>query len=175
MLKVKDRFIADWTSTKELFITHYFPNWESPGWGQFSEVELAGAIGKFSALIADRTLSVKAFELSKQMAKTAAAGLIDGWDDDDGICPPPHPPWWHFGTNLEPQPVPWKEINAAEQVQIAYLLTKFSALTTHAKFNAELKSIAAGIASSVAATLADDFEKCGTLPRPPRRIGVLQE
>ena len=165
MLESK-RFIADWAATKTSLIMHYFPNYEDLSWGHFSEVELAGAIGKFSTLITDRALSAKTFELSKQMAEVAVEGLVAEWDDGDDICPRPRPHWWDLETNLVPHPEPWKSINAAEQVEIAYLFTKFSALTASTQFNKALKSLAAEIAGSVAGKLADEFEKCGTPPRP---------
>lgn len=165
MLKSNKRFINDWSATKASLIEHYFPNYEDLGWGHFSEVALAGTIGKFSSLITDKALSAKAFELSKQMAEVAVGGLISDWDDDD-LCPPPRPHWWNFEKISEPEPEPWKTINAAEQVEIAYILTKFSALTTSPKFNKALKSLATEIAGSVAGKLADEFERCGTPPRP---------
>lgn len=163
------RFIADWSATKKSLIMHYFPNYEDPGWRRFSEVELAGAIGKFSTLITDKALSAKAFELSKQKAEAAVKGLIAGWDDGDDICPVgvhPHGRGWDFETNLKSHSQPWKSISSAEQVEIAYLFTKFSALTTSIPFNGALKSLATEIAGSVSGKLADEFEKCGTPPRP---------
>jgi hypothetical protein len=174
MSRSNERFINDWTATKASFISHYFPNYEDPGWGHFSEVALAGTIGKFSALIANKALSEKAFELSKQMAEVGVGSLIADWDDDD-LCPPPRPHWWNIEQVNGPHPEPWKPkephpnwetINAAEQVEIAYLFTKFSALTTSERFNKALKSLATEIARNAAGQLADDFEKCGTPPRP---------
>jgi len=164
----------DWSATKASLIAHYFPNYEDPNWGRFSEVALAGTIGKFSTLITDKALSMKTFELSKQMAEVAVGGLISGWDDDD-LCPPFHPHWWGFEQIAGPHPEPWKPkvprpewetIGAAEQIEIAYLFTKFSALTTSEHFNKALKSLATEIVGSVTGQLADEFEKCGTPPRP---------
>ncbi len=95
---------------------------------------------------------------------------MGGVMDEDDICPPYfHGPHVHFNDGADPEPSPWKEINAAEQVEIAYLFTKFSALTTSQQFNKGLKALATEIAAGVAGKLADEFEKCGTPPRPKRR------
>ena len=170
MLHENERFLTDWTRTKTTFIEHYFPNYEDPTWGQYREIALAGTIAKFSTLITDKQLAARARELSRQMVETAGQNGAAILDEGD-ICPPyyhvPHP---HFGDGLEPVPNPWKEIPAAEQVEIAYLFTKFSALTTSQRFNGALKALATSIAAGAAGKLADEFEKCGTPPRPKREI-----
>jgi hypothetical protein len=167
MAKTSKRFIADWRKIKSLFITHFIPNWEDPGWGHFGELALADSVKQLSKVVADKKLSVKVLELSKKMAKEASGGMINGWEDGDDICPP----WWPFPFPPVPGPgpFPWKEIVSAEQVQIANILTQISGLTTSKEFNLALKSVATELVRGVVNKLADDFERCGTVPRPKIR------
>lgn len=167
MAKTSKRFIADWRKVKSLFITHFIPNWEDPGWGHFGELALADAVKQLSKVVADKKLSGKVLELSKKMAKEASGGLINGWEEGDDICPP----WWPFPFPPVPGhgPFPWKEIVSAEQVQIANILTQISGLTISKEFNLALKSVATELVRGVTNKLADDFERCGTVPRPKIR------
>ncbi len=168
MAKTSKRFIADWRKVKSLFITHFIPNWEDPGWGQYGELALADAVKQLSRVVADKKLSGKVLELSKKMAKEASGGMINGWEDGDDICPI----WWPFPFPPVPGPgpFPWKEIVSAEQIQIANILTQISGLTMSKEFNNALKSVAVEIVRGAAGKLADDFERCGTVPRPRPKI-----
>lgn len=170
MITVNERFKINWTNLKNFIITHFFPNWEDPTWGQNSELLLASTVAQLSFFIANKKLAEKVFLLSKQMAESSAKGVIATWDEGDELCPPlPHPHWWVKEINM-PDPSPWKEIASAEQIELAYLLTKFSGLTMSKEFNVALKSIATEIVRGVANSVAEDFEMCGTLPRPKGRM-----
>lgn len=168
MAKTSKRFISDWSKIKSLFITHFIPNWEDPGWGQYGELALADAVKQLSRVVADKKLSGKILELSKKMAKESAGGMINGWEDGDDICPP----WWPFPFPPVPGPgpFPWKELVSAEQIQIANILTQISGLTMSKEFNNALKSAASEIVRGVSNKLVDDFERCGTVPRPRPKI-----
>ena len=171
MAKTNKRFIADWRKVKSLFITHFIPNWEDPGWGHFGELALADAVKQLSSVISDKKLSGKVFGISQKMAKEATAGMINGWEEGDDICPPwrsfpPFPPV----PDPWPGPFPWKEIASAEQIQVANILTQISGLTISKEFNQALKSVAAEVVRGAANKLADDFERCGTVPRPKPRF-----
>lgn len=171
MAKANKRFISDWRKVKSLFITHFIPNWEDPGWGHFGELALADAVKQLSSVVADKKLSAKVLELSKRMAKEASAGMINGWEEGDDICPPwrPFPPFPPV-PDPWPGPFPWKEMICAEQIQIANILTQISGLTINKEFNQALKSAAAEVVRGVANKLSDEFERCGTVPRPKPKI-----
>jgi len=135
------------------------------------ELFVADAVKEASTFITDKKLAKDAFELSRKMAESASASLVAGWEPGDDLCPPrPWPwarpgPWWT--DVVAPQPEPWKTVKVAEQIELAHILTQFSGLTSSKDFNVALKGIATGIARGVAAGLVEDFEKCGTVPRPP--------
>lgn len=171
MAKTNKRFISDWRKVKSLFITHFIPNWEDPGWGHFGELALADAVKQLSKLVADKKLSRKVFVLSQKMSREASAGIINGWEEGDDICPPwrPFPPFPPV-PDPWPGPYPWKEITSSEQILVANILTQISGLTISKEFNQALISVAAEVVRGVANKLADDFERCGTVPRPKPRI-----
>ena len=171
MAKTNKRFIADWRKVKSLFITHFIPNWEDPGWGHYGELALADAVKQLSSVISDKKLSGKVFGISQKMAKEATAGMINGWEEGDDICPPwrPFPPFPPV-PDPWPGPFPWKEIASAEQIRVANILTQISGLTISKEFNQALKSVAAEVVRGAANKLADDFERCGTVPRPKPRF-----
>jgi len=145
---------------------------------------VADVVKSIGAKLSDRKLGKKVADLSHKMGTQATHALMASWEDGD-LCPPwrwpwpgphpwqmsdllrsPHPEPWQ-GIGLSPQPEPWEEITSAEQIGLAYVLTQLSGLTTSKEFNRSLKTFATAIASSVAKALADDFERCGTVPRPP--------
>lgn len=137
------------------------------------ELFVADALKEASGFIADKKLAKETFELSRKMAESASASLVASWEPGDDLCPPwrwpwpgPWPgPWWT--DVVGPQPEPWKVVGLAEQIEIAHLLTQFSGLTISKDFNLALKGIATNIARGAVAKLVDDFERCGTVPRPP--------
>jgi hypothetical protein len=144
------------------------------------ELMVADAVKLVAGAITDKGLAREVMELSRTMAKQAGGALIASWEPGDELCPPwpwpwPGPrPWWLdvFG----PQPEPWKAVLAAEQVELAHILTQLSGLTTSKEFNGALKGVATKVAAVASATLLDEFERCGTVPRkpfPPRKAGVL--
>jgi hypothetical protein len=137
------------------------------------ELMVADAVKSVGAVLADRNLGKKAFELSRQMAAQATSSMVSAWNPDDDICPPwpwpwPGPwPWTRFSEILGPLPDPWKPIGAAEQIELAHVLTRLSALTTSEEFNRSLRGLAVEVARGAASTVADEFERCGTVPRKP--------
>ena len=133
------------------------------------DLMVADAVKNASTLVADKKISKQLLALSKQMAEQSGNAVVASWEPGDDICPwpwpwPGPPPWLDvFG----PRPEPWKAITAADQIDLAYSLTMLSGLTTSKEFNVSLKSAATQIARGAASTLADEFEKCGTVPRRP--------
>jgi len=130
---------------------------------------VADAVKNASTLVADKKIGKRLLALSKQMAEQSGNAVVASWEPGDEICPPwpwpwPGPRWTDFA---DPEPVPWKAIGAADQIDIAYTLTKLSGLTTSKEFNVSLKSMATQIARAAASTLIDEFERCGTVPRKP--------
>ena len=135
----------------------------------------ADLVRQISTQLTDRGLRDRAFSVSQQMARSAATGLAASWEPGDELCPPwrwpfPHP--HHLDLlalleeNLGPQPQPWKTLAAAEQVQLAYQLTQVAALTSEASFSQELLHLATNVATAASRTMLDEFERCGTKPRP---------
>lgn len=147
----------------------------------FVELLVADAVKHVGAAVADRKLASNVLNLSKRMATQATGAVVASWEPGDDICPPWPKPWpwpapWPWGGDpdpvpwrqgAEPHPEPWKPIASAEQVELAHVLVQLSGLTTSKEFNGELKSMATQLVQGVAGKLADDFEKCGTVPRPP--------
>lgn len=133
------------------------------------DLMVADVVKNASTLVADKKIGKQLLVLSKEMAGQSSNAVVASWEPGDDICPPwwpwpGPPPWWDvFG----PSPDPWKTISAADQIDIAYTLTKLSGLTTSKEFNVALKSAATQIARGVASTLTDEFERCGTVPRRP--------
>lgn len=133
------------------------------------DLMVADAVKNASTLVADKKIGKQLLALSKQMAEQSGNAVVASWEPGDDICPPWPWPWpgprWNeiFG----PQPDPWKAITAADQIDIAYTLTKLSGLTTSKDFNTALKSMATQVARGAASALVEEFEKCGTVPRKP--------
>jgi hypothetical protein len=137
------------------------------------EYMAAGHVREIGRNITDKKHRTRLAELSHSMAKSALAGLLESWDDGD-ICPPfpfPFPfPFPYPWPNPHPEPEPYFEgfkfrTPAVEQLVYADMLMSLSEVTTSAEFNKALVSSAVGIAKGFG-SLADDFEKCGTRPRP---------
>ena len=134
---------------------------------------VADVVKTISAVVKDQKLGKKVHELSLEMAKQATGGIVATWEPGDDICPPwpwpwPGPnPWARFNEINEPEPTPWKPVGAAEQIELAHILTNLAGLTTSKEFNRSLKAIGTDIARGVANSLVDDFERCGTVPRKP--------
>lgn len=157
-----------------------------PHWPVLSNATMdlfvADVVKDISAKLADKALGAHAMSLSKTMAKQAAASMLSSWEPGDDICPPwrwPHPrPWpWLQIIDAEPSPEPWAPVGAGDQIELANLLTHLAGMTTSAEFNQQLKGLATNVARSVASTLVDDFEKCGTVPRkpfPPRHLTAVE-
>ena len=142
----------------------------------------ADLVRKISRLLPDKSLEQQVFSVSQQLARAASANLPAAWDFDDDWCPTwpfPHPPFPFDLSELtdlnKPEPQPWQSIAAAEQVQLAYLLTQVAGLTSEAALSKSLVRLGASIAAGAARTLADEFERCGTRPRPkfPKKAGEL--
>jgi hypothetical protein len=134
------------------------------------ELMVADVVKHVGATLADKALSKKTAELSKQMAGQASSAMSASWEPGDDICPPWPWPWpgpWPWSVVTGPTPEPWKAVTSAEQIELAHVLVHLSGLTTSADFNTALKSLATSIAKGAASQLADDFERCGTVPRKP--------
>ncbi|HEX4382110.1 MAG TPA: hypothetical protein VH083_04150 [Myxococcales bacterium] len=130
------------------------------------ELFVADVVKHVAAGLADKTLARTTFDLSKKMGAAATSQLSASWEPGDDICPPWPWPFPHF-TGGGPQPDPWVELNSAMQIELAHVLIHLSGLTSSAELNKDLKGIATQIARGAAGALTDEFEKCGTKPRPP--------
>lgn len=136
----------------------------------FIDLLIADVVKEVSAGISTKAVAKKALETSKKMATQASTAMSASWEPGDDICPPWPFPWpWPgpWTTRREPDPTPWKAINAAEQIELAYVLTQLSGMTTSKEFNQTLKALAVDVARGVAGSMVDEFEKCGTVPRKP--------
>ena len=142
----------------------------------FVELLVADVVKNIAPALADEKLGKMSLDLSKRMAAQATKSMAASWEPGDEICPPWPWPWpgpWPWGPlpdpwrQGDPQPDPWKPIQSAEQIELAHVLTHLSGLTISKEFNADLKSLATGIARGAAGKLAADFEDCGTVPRKP--------
>jgi hypothetical protein len=131
----------------------------------FVDLLIADVAKEISAGLTDRTLQKKTLEFSRKMATQATGSMVASWEPGDDICPPwPFP--WPLGT-MGPRPEPWKSVSAAEQIELAHTLTQLAGLTTRKEFNTQLKALATDIAGAATGRLADEFERCGTVPRKP--------
>lgn len=135
----------------------------------------------------DQQLATKLHNIGKELASEASRGLVAGWDDGDDICPP----WlWHFKKPgppnppdpdrfiylqiLEPDPSPWKEQTAMNDVFLAFAIRQLASLTTNEKASAAMKEVGETIVKSASAKLFDEY--CGTPVKPrvpaPRPKGI---
>lgn len=138
----------------------------------FVELLVADTVKRVGAAVADRKLGSKVVALSKRMATAATGAVAASWEPGDDICPPWPKPWPWPDPPPPPDPIPWEPIASADQIDLAHVLVRLSGLTTSNEFNGELKSMATELVKGLAGRLADDFEKCDTVPRqpfPPKR------
>jgi len=134
------------------------------------ELLVADAVKSVAAAITDKSLAREVMALSKTMAKQAGAALTSSWEPGDDLCPPWPWPWpgpYPWFDLVDPDPHPWQPIRAAEQLDLAYLLTNLAGLTAIKEHNATLKSLGTKLARVAIATMADEFESCATAPRQP--------
>lgn len=134
------------------------------------ELLVADAVRSVAGAIANKAMAKEVMELSRGMAQQAGASLAAAWEPGDEICPPWPWPWpgpWPWAELVEPEPVPWKVIVAAEQLELAYTLTKLAGLTTSKEINVALKAAGTKLAGVAMGTMREEFEKCGTVPRKP--------
>lgn len=135
------------------------------------ELLVAGVVKDVAGKIADKAVAQQVMDLSKSMAGQAATAMAADWDPGDDICPPwrwpfPGPPPW-LDVTVDPRPDPWTPIAAAEQIELAHILTHLAGLTTSKEANKVLKGAAVKVAAGAAKTMIDEFERCGTKPRKP--------
>jgi len=134
------------------------------------ELMVADVVKLVGASLADKQLATKTLSLSKKMAEVASSSLVSAWEPGDELCPPWPWPWPWPGPLTDPfgpHPEPWKVVVSAEQIELAHELTKLSGLTTSKDFNVALKGLATEIARSAVSRVAEEFERCGTVPRGP--------
>jgi hypothetical protein len=134
------------------------------------ELLVADVVRSVAGGIANKAMAKEVMELSRGMAKQAGASLVASWEPGDELCPPWPWPWpgpWPWVTVVEPEPVPWKVISAAEQLELAYTLTKLAGLTVSKEVNVALKGAGVKLAGLAMGTMMEEFEKCGTVPRKP--------
>jgi hypothetical protein len=73
------------------------------------EYAMAGVVRDIAKKMTDRALQKQLIKAGRSMVDFASAGLINGWEEGDDICPPFFPPipWpgpWPGGN---PEPYPW--------------------------------------------------------------------
>jgi hypothetical protein len=144
---------------------------------EFTEFMAAGAVRDVAKRVSDKKVRTQLLKLSEEMAAYATKGMLAGWEDGD-ICPPwpfpwpgPRPPFWddifeQFGKDA---PVIFRS-KATEQILLADMLLGLSEVTTNTDFHKSMVHASIGIARSIG-SLADDFERCGTVPRVPKGVG----
>jgi len=128
------------------------------------ELFVADAVKTVSKNINNKNLQKQGIALSGKIAGKAAHGLIAGWEDGDDLCPPwprPFPIGWFIPSYLAPV-----KVSDVEQVELVSTLIALSSFTMEKEFNQEIKNLASGIAGGISSKLADEVEKCGTVPRP---------
>jgi len=132
------------------------------------ELMVADVVKSVASSITDKAHSREVMNISKGMAKQASGSLVVSWEPGDELCPPwPFP---HLSPGIEnfgPRPEPWQPVLAAEQVELAHILTRLSGQTTSKEFNVALKGAATKLAGIAVSTMLDEFERCGTVPRKP--------
>lgn len=148
----------------------------------FIELMVAETVRDASTHISDKKLAKAARHLSATMAGIATAGLVNGWEDGDPICPPY--PWERFpkGPVFGPFPLPWPEpwpgpvysmdggivlqpVAQLTQLELSSALVQLSSLTYNAEANKGLVTIAGDIARGISSKLGDEVDPCGTVPR----------
>ncbi|MEP7153295.1 MAG: hypothetical protein ABI856_16455 [Nitrospira sp.] len=134
------------------------------------ELMVADVTKSVASSITDKELSREVMDISKAMAKQASGSIVASWEPGDELCPPWPWPFPHPSSGIEkfgPQPEPWQPVLAAEQVELAHILTRLSGQTTSKEFNVALKGAATKLARIAVPTMLDEFERCGTVPRKP--------
>jgi hypothetical protein len=141
------------------------------------ELFVADAVKSVAAGIADKNLKKRGVALSSKIAAKATQGMLASWDDGGDICPPwPWPRKWPFPwppknwmSDMTPIPDPWTSLNlnSVEQTELVATLVALSSLTMEKEFNTEMKGLATSMAQGISSQLADEVEKCGTVPRKP--------
>jgi hypothetical protein len=156
--------------SKIAFIEALLPTSSDALHPQFStshiDLFVADVVKHVGIALGDRKLGNQVLQLSKKMGESAGTALLEAWEPGDDLCPPWRTPGPLPPRAEDPTPVPWKKIDSAEQIALAYALTQLSGLTSTPTFNVALKAVATSVARAAAVTLADEFERCGTLPRP---------
>ena len=134
----------------------------------YVELLVADVVRSVAGAIANKAMAKEVMELSRGMAQQAATSLTASWEPGDELCPPWPWPWpGPWVPVAEPEPVPWKVISAAEQLELAYTLTKLAGLTVSKEINGALKGAGVKLAGLAMGTMMEEFEKCGTVPRKP--------
>lgn len=130
---------------------------------EYFAANVVSVIGKS---VHDRGLQSKLQGIARQLAATAASGLISSLDDDPDICPPYPPfPWpFPFPFTSDPSPEPWR-VRAVETVVFADLLVSIAGVTTNAEVSAELKDVSVSLVTNAASQLTRDFEGLQVTPR----------
>lgn len=134
------------------------------------ELLVADAVRSVAGAIANKAMAKEVMELSRGMAQQAGASLAASWEPGDELCPPWPWPWpgpWPWVDVTGPSPEPWKAIVAAEQLELAYTLTKLAGLTVSKEINGALKGAGVKLAGLAMGTMMEEFERCGTVPRKP--------
>ena len=140
----------------------------------------------------DRALATQIHSIGKDLVAESSKGLVTGWEEGDGICPPwftpfPRP---HGGPTLpepdpnpryrlfELDPAPWlgKVTPAMNDVILAIAIRQLASLTTNEKASTALKQVGETIVKGASTRLFDEY--CGTpvkphVPHPmPRRTAA---
>lgn len=130
----------------------------------------AGVVRDIAQQVKDESVKKKLMGIGKELARSASAGLVQGWEEGDDICPPwpPFPPfpgpWIWLEDILKPQPDPWT-VRSFDQLVLADLTMGVAGVTTDASISAKLKDTAVALARSASKQIVEDFEKTQIKPR----------
>jgi len=127
----------------------------------------AGVVRDIAQQVKDESVKRKLMGIGKDLARSASAGLVQGWEEGDDICPPwpPFPgPWPWLEDILKPQPDPWT-VESFDQLVLADLTMGVAGVTTDASISAQLKNTAVALARSASMQIVVDFERTQIKPR----------
>ena len=115
---------------------------------------LSSLVRDCSAAVSDQLIGRELRAIGKEMAGSAAAGLVEGWEDGDDLCPPWHkPPKWPPGPGpwpwlealhvFDPTPEPWLEASPRlKDGIVGFALQQIASLTPDEQLAGQVNDVA---------------------------------